>query len=359
MYVIAEAGVNHNGSRNMAFQLVDVAIEAGADAIKFQTFTADKLVTKTAGKTEYQKQTTEADESQYAMLQKLELPHKTHRELLAYCQRKGIEFLSTAFDMASLDFLVRELGLKKLKIPSGEITNGPFILCHAQYGHDLILSTGMATLSEIEEALSIIAFGMNPCAIESKVPSRKAFQDAYYSPEGQRALKEKVTLLHCTTEYPAPDHEMNLHAMETMANRFGLPIGLSDHSQGVVHAIAAVALGATIIEKHFTLDRQLPGPDHAASLEPKELQEMITGIRRVTQALGDGDKRPMESELRNRGRVRKSLVASRPIKKGELFSTDNIMAKRPGNGPSPMQFWDLFNTVADRDYQADEPLTGN
>ena len=342
VYIIAEAGVNHNGQRDLAFQLADAAVAAGADAVKFQTFKAEKLVTKSAIKADYQQKTTGGDESQYAMLKRLELDHQIHHELIQCCQEKGIEFLSTAFDAESLDFLANDLGVTRFKLPSGEITNGPLLLAHARFGRDIILSTGMATLAEVEEALGVIAFGLLHGQNTKQTPSRQAFHEAYSSAEGQKILKEKVTLLHCTTEYPAPDNEINLNAMITMRGAFGLQTGYSDHSEGITIPVAATAMGATLIEKHFTLDRELPGPDHQASLEPAELAEMIRSIRMVEQAMGDGVKSPTKSELRNRPIARKSLVAAEMIQAGDQYSEVNIAVKRPGTGITPMEYWEIL-----------------
>ncbi len=350
VFVIAEAGVNHNGDPDMALQLVDAAVSAGADAIKFQTFRAENLVTRSVEKADYQKQNSKAQESQFAMLKRLELSWDTHHKLAGYCRKRGIELLSTAFDAESLAFLVDEIGLKRLKIPSGEITNGPLLLLHAQTGRDLIVSTGMATLGEIEEALSVIAYGL----VGGTNPSREKFREAYCSKAGKEALKEKVTLLHCTTEYPAPFCDINLKAMSTMHISFGLDTGYSDHSLGTTVPIAAAAAGAVLIEKHFTLDRGLPGPDHQSSLEPDEFRAMVEAIRIVEQAMGDGLKAPALSEIRNRDIVRKSLVAARDIVKGEVFSEKNIAVKRAGGGASPMLYWDLVGTESDRSYQAEE-----
>jgi len=349
IHIIAEAGVNHNGSPEMAFQLVDAAVDAGADAVKFQTFKAENLVTKSADKAEYQKKTSGAGESQFAMLKRLELSHEMHHQLIEYCSSKGITFLSTAFDADSLHFLVDDLGLTSLKIPSGEITNGPLLLEHARTGCDLILSTGMATLGEVEEALGVIAYGLLASEGESDKPSREAFQQAYCSAQGQALLKEKVTVLHCTTEYPAPPEEINLKAMVTMQQAFGLKTGYSDHSEGITVPIAASAMGATLIEKHFTLNKSLPGPDHKASLEPDELTAMIKAIRIVEQSMGDGKKVPTLSELKNRQIARKSLVAVKDINLGEKLSEDNITAKRPGVGVSPMEYWDMIDKIAQSD----------
>ena len=356
IYVIAEAGVNHNGSSEMAFQLVDAAVEAGVDAVKFQTFKADNLVTTSADKAEYQKATTGVSESQYEMLKRLELSYEMHHQLSEYCKKKGIEFLSTAFDTDSLRFLVDDLGLTRLKIPSGEITNGPLLLEHAQTSCDLILSTGMATLGEVEEALGVIAYGLSGGKNSDIKPSRAAFQKAYFSDQGQACLKEKVTVLHCTTEYPAPAKEINLNAMLTMHQAFGLQTGYSDHSEGITVPIAASAMGATLIEKHFTLDKTLSGPDHKASLEPDELKQMVTAIRTVEQVMGNGVKGPMPSEIKNREVVRKSLVATEVIKEGDEFSEQNITIKRPGTGRSPMVYWDLIGTESNRIVQVDDQI---
>ena len=356
VYIIAEAGVNHNGSREMAFQLVDAAVKASADAVKFQTFKAENLVTKSAQKASYQKQTTEGTESQFSMLKRLELAHDIHHELVGYCKDKGIDFLSSAFDSESLDFLVKDLGLNTLKIASGEITNGPLLLEHALTGCDLILSTGMATLREVEEALGVIAFGLLNNNNTQVDPSREVFQKAFLSEEGRLLLKERVTLLHCTTEYPAPINEINLNAMLTMHKVFDLKVGYSDHSEGISISTAATALGATLIEKHFTLDKLLPGPDHLASLEPNELKSMIDAIRAVEVALGNGKKEPTPSELKNRYIVRKSLVASREIRTGDKFNANNVTVKRPGTGISPIHYWDLIGEKASKNLVSDQLL---
>jgi N-acetylneuraminate synthase len=350
IFIIAEAGVNHNGNADMAFQLVDAAIEAGADAVKFQTFKAKNLVTKNAAKASYQKKTTSAEESQFEMLKRLELSEKLHHELISYCKNKNIQFLSTAFDHESLNFLVNDLKIDRLKIPSGEITNAPLLLAHAKTNKNLIVSTGMATLGEIEEALSVLAFGL----VSDNEPSRQAFQAAYFSDKGQQALKEKITLLHCTTEYPAPPADINMKAMSSMSNAFGLSVGYSDHSEGIVVPIVAASMGAALIEKHFTLDKTLPGPDHKASLEPNELKAMIEAIRIVEVVVGDGRKCPKASEIDNRHVVRKSIVAAQKIDKGELFTENNLAVKRPGYGRSPMQYWDLVGTESLSSFDVDE-----
>ncbi len=357
IYIIAEAGVNHNGDRDLAFKLVDAAIESNADAVKFQVFKAKSLVTENTAKAKYQQKTTKENESQHDMLARLELSYDTYLELNAYCKKNDINFMSTAFDSSSLDFLVNDVGLKTLKISSGEITNGPLLLAHAQTGCDLIVSTGMATLDEIEDALGVIAFGF---LYGESLPDKCScveFKKAYSLPKAQQLLQEKVTLLHCTTEYPAPIDEINLNAMLTVKNAFHLNVGYSDHSKGITIPVMAAALGAKIIEKHFTLDKTLPGPDHAASLEPGELREMVGAIRTVEQAFGSGIKIPMPSEINNKDIARKSIIAAKKIKMGEVFTEENITIKRPGTGISPMQFWDILGKKSLRDFSVDEIIS--
>ncbi len=350
-YVIAEAGVNHNGSLNLAKELIDVAAEAGADAVKFQTFKAEEVISRNAPKAAYQTKTTSKQESQLEMVKKLELSAQSHRMLIEHCAKRKIQFLSTPFDLSSVDFLDNVLDLPRIKIPSGEITNGPLLLKIAQTGKPVILSTGMSTLGEIEIALGVLAFGY----LKSEgSPSLKNFEGAYFSEEGQKNLQDRVSLLHCTTEYPAPFADVNLRAIDTLRQAFGLPVGLSDHTVGIAVPIAAVARGASIIEKHFTLDKNLPGPDHKASLEPGELRQMVISVRQVEKALGNGRKRVMPSELPNRDIARKSLVASICINKSDLFSGKNLCAKRPGVGVSPMLYWDYLGRIAKKDYQIDE-----
>lgn len=348
--IIAEAGVNHNGDEKLAFELVDAAYQAGADIVKFQTFKAKKLVTEDAKQAEYQVTNTQKQESQLAMLSRLELSYDVHHQLVKHCEQLGIEFLSTAFDSESLDFLVNDLGLTCLKLPSGELTNAPLVLEHARTGCDLIVSTGMATLSEIEIALGVIAFGYT--ADDNAMPSVQAFQKAYASDKGQQALKSKVTILHCTTEYPAPMEEINLKAMDTLGRAFDLPAGYSDHSQGITIPIAAVARGAVLIEKHFTLDNNMEGPDHKASLEPQDLTAMVSAIRQVELALGSSVKTPTVSEVKNKAVARKSLVAACDITEGEEFSSENITIKRPGHGMSPYRYWDMLERSSSKAYQA-------
>ena len=350
--IIAEAGVNHNGDEKLAFELVDAAHQAGADIVKFQTFKAKNLVTEEAKQADYQVTNTQKQESQLAMLSRLELSYDAHHELVKHCEKLGIEFLSTAFDSESLDFLVNDLGLTRLKLPSGELTNAPLVLEHARTGCDLIVSTGMATLSEIETALGVIAFGYT--SDDSATPSVQAFQEAYASDEGQQALKSKVTILHCTTEYPAPMEEINLKAMDTLGRAFDLPAGYSDHSQGITIPIAAVARGAVLIEKHFTLDNNMEGPDHRASLEPQDLTAMVSAIRQVEKALGSRVKTPTVSEVKNKAVARKSLVAARDINEGEVFSPENMTIKRPGDGMSPYRYWDMLERTASKAYRAGE-----
>lgn len=353
--IIAEAGVNHNGDESLALALVDAAHLAGADVVKFQTFKAANLVTRAARQAAYQTANTGKEESQFAMLSRLELSFDAHLRLIDHCKSLGIEFLSTAFDTDSLNFLVNELCLKTLKIPSGELTNAPFVLAHARSGCELIVSTGMATLAEVEAALGVIAFGFT--ASEDDLPSEGAFMSAYASEAGQAALAQKVTLLHCTTEYPAPMADINLRAMDTLAHAFQLPVGYSDHSQGITIPVASAARGACLIEKHFTLDRTMEGPDHKASLEPDELAAMVRGIRDVELALGDGIKSPRLSELKNKEIARKSLVAECDIEQGSLLTTDNIAIKRPGNGMSPYAYWQLLGQPAKRAYLAGDLIS--
>jgi N-acetylneuraminate synthase len=352
--IIAEAGVNHNGSLEKALELIDAAAEAGADVVKFQTFKSEAVISRFAVKAEYQMKSTGGHESQLDMVRKLELDEAAHRVLVAHCAKRSIQFLSTPFDLPSVEFLVNELDVAKIKIPSGEITNGPLLLKAAQSGKPIILSTGMSTLGEIEMALGVLAFGY---VQSDAAPCLQSFAEAYGSDTGQAALKDKVTLLHCTTEYPAPFSDINLRAMSTLGQSFGLPVGYSDHTQGISIPIAAVALGAVIIEKHFTLDRNLPGPDHKASLEPDELGQMVRSIREVDLALGFPTKRPVASEIKNKAIARKSIVAATAIRTGDVFSLLNLTTKRPGTGLSPMHLWDMLGKCANRDFSEDEVIT--
>jgi N-acetylneuraminate synthase len=351
IYIIAEAGVNHDGSLEMAKKLVDVAADAGADAVKFQTFKADELVSSTAPKADYQKAATNTSESQREMLKKLELDETAHRVLASHCRKRNIQFLSTPFDEESVDLLATRIKVPMLKLPSGEITNGPLLLSAAQTGLPIILSTGMSTLADIKAALGVLAFGYT---VKKEKPSHKAFKAAFSSTRGQRSLKERVTLLHCTTEYPAPFADVNLRAMDTMREAFGLPVGFSDHTPGMIVPIAAAARGASVIEKHFTLNREFSGPDHKASLEPRELRAMVRAIRDVELTLGSGEKKRAPSEEKNFVVARRSLMAARNIKKGEAFTLENLTCKRPGNGLSPLRYWEMLGKKADKDYHQDE-----
>lgn len=327
--IIAEAGVNHNGSLDLAKRLIDVAAEAGADFVKFQTFKAENLVTKDAAKAEYQKKNIgDGDDSQLGMLKKLELSEDDHLELMRYCEERGIRFLSTAFDLESIDFL-HSLGLKIWKIPSGEITNYPFLRKIAQFNEEVIMSTGMCDADDVRAAMNALA------------------------DNGQDL--NKVTLLHCTTQYPTPMSDVNLKAMCALKD-FAEHVGYSDHTPGIEIPVAAIALGAEVVEKHFTLSRDMPGPDHRASLEPDELKAMVNAIRNVEQALGDGEKRVADAETGNRAVARKSIVASRKISKGEVLSDDNLTAKRPGSGISPMLWNEVCGTKAIRDFEIDEQI---
>ena len=325
--IIAEAGVNHNGDLALARQLVDVAADAGADLVKFQTFSADRLVTTYARKADYQNLTTDPGESQHTMIRRLELTRDMHEALIAHCKFRGIRFFSTGFDPESINLLV-ELGIDRFKVPSGEITNLPYLRHVGRYGMPVILSTGMATLGEIEAALEVL--------------------------EQAGTAREQVTVLHCNTEYPTPMADVNLRAMLTIRDAFGVAAGYSDHTLGIEVAVAAVALGATVIEKHFTLNRNLPGPDHKSSLEPAELKAMITAIRNIEQALGDGIKRTSASEAKNKPIARKSLVAACAIQAGEVFSVANLAVKRPGTGLSPMRWDEVLGRKARRDFAPDE-----
>jgi N,N'-diacetyllegionaminate synthase len=327
--VIAEAGVNHNGRIDLAFELVDAAVRSGADIVKFQTGKPEQLVCRNAPKAEYQRATTGSAESQFDMIRRLMLSDEEHAALSRYCADAGIEFLSTPFDLESVD-LLKSLGIRRWKIPSGEITNLPLLRKIGSFRQEVIMSTGMANLGEIEVALGAL--------------------------EEAGTKRADVVILHCTTEYPAPVAEVNLRAMETMGRAFGTRTGYSDHTIGIAIPLAAAALGASVIEKHFTLDRQMEGPDHKASLEPRELAEMVAGIRAIEEALGDGIKRPSTSELKNKPIARKSIVAARNITAGETLTADNITTKRPGTGLSPMIWDQVIGRSANRDYLADEEI---
>ena len=328
--IIAEAGVNHNGDIEIAKRLIDVAADSGADLVKFQTFSAERLATQSAPKADYQNQTTNQTESQFAMLKKLELRSELHKVLIDHCQQRNIGFFSTGFDIQNLDYLA-SLGAELFKVPSGEVTNLPYLRHVGGFGKPVILSTGMATLGEIEAALEVLEAAGTP--------------------------RTQITVLHCNTEYPTPMQDVNLRAMCGIRGAFDVAVGYSDHTAGIEVPIAAVALGATVIEKHLTLDRNLPGPDHKASLEPYEFAAMVRAIRNIEQAMGDGIKRPSPSETKNKPIVRKSLVAAIPIHAGERFTPENVTAKRPGTGISPMRWDEVIGRVAGRDFAADELIT--
>ena len=327
VFIIAEAGVNHNGSIELAFKLIDAAVESGADAVKFQTFKAENLVSKNTQKAEYQKQTTNPLESQLDMLKKLELDVDVHKKLIKYCNAKGILFLSSPFDHDSID-LLNELGIEVFKIPSGEITNLPYLRRIGSLAKQVILSTGMSTLKEVGDALAILV--------------------------DSGTKKENITVLHANTMYPTPMEDVNLNAMKTIKKEFDVAVGYSDHTLGIEVDIAAVAMGASIVEKHFTIDKAKEGPDHKASLEPEELRAMVIAIRNVEKALGDGIKIPSGSEKPNIVVARKSILANQKIKKGDTLTEENIIVKRPGNGISPMKWNEIVGSVAVKDYQADE-----
>jgi len=327
VFIIAEAGVNHNGSTELAKQLIDVAAYARADAVKFQTFKAERLVSRNAQKAEYQKKTTDISESQFDMIKKLELDVEAHKELIAYCQEKNIIFLSTPFDHESID-LLSDFGLQIFKIPSGEITNLPYLRHIGSLNKKVLLSTGMSNLEEVERALNILI--------------------------NAGTLKENITVMHANTMYPTPMEDVNLNAMLTIHKELDVSVGYSDHTLGIEVDIAAVAMGGSCIEKHFTLNKTMEGPDHKSSLEPKELEAMVSSIRNIEIALGNCEKKPSPSESVNIGIVRKSIVASQAIQKGEIFSDNNITVKRPGNGLSPMMWDEIMHTVATKDYQVDD-----
>ncbi len=348
--IIAEAGVNHAGSPQTALALVDAAADAGADIVKFQTFNASALAAPSARKADYQQRTTDASENQHAMLLPLELPQSAHHHLIARAKSRGIEFLSTPFDHQSLRFLL-SLNLPRIKIGSGDLTNAPLLHAVAMADAKLILSTGMATLGEVEDALGVLAHGYSR---SGAAPSVSAFRAAWREPAARQRLAQHVSLLHCTTEYPCPPEDVNLAAMQAMRSAFKLPVGYSDHTAGIEISLAAVALGADIIEKHLTLDRNAEGPDHAASLEPQDFKRMVSAIRDIEGAIGDGIKAPKPSEIKNIPVARKSVVAARPLKTGEILGPGDITTKRPGSGRSPMEYWSLIGTKVTRPYDADD-----
>ena len=327
--IIGEAGVNHNGDLNIARKLIDVAVEAGVDMVKFQTFITEEGITGNAEKAKYQLSATDKKETQFEMLKKLELDREAHEELIRHCNHKGIRFLSTAFDHPSID-LLNELNIPLYKVPSGEITNLPYLRHIGRMGKPVILSTGMATLREVEDAINVLR--------ESGTP------------------KGEITVLHCNTSYPTPMEDVNLKGMLTIRDELEVKVGYSDHTLGIEIPIASVAMGASVIEKHFTLDRGMEGPDHKASLDPCELKAMVNAIRNIENALGDGVKRPSSSEMENKSVARKSIVAARDILEGEIFTKEDLVVKRPGTGISPMKWDEIIGTIAQRDFSKDEAI---
>ena len=325
--IIAEAGVNHNSDIKTAKKMIDIAADAGADLVKFQTFTAETLVTEIADKADYQKKLSKQGESQFEMIKKLELNRSSHKVLIQYCEKKNIQFLSTAFDHESIDLLA-EMNIPFYKISSGEITNLPYLRHVGGMGKPVVMSSGMATLEEIHRAMNVL--------LEAGVK------------------KDKLIILHCNTEYPTPMKDVNLQAMLTIRDELGVSVGYSDHTLGIEISVAAAALGATVIEKHFTLDRTLPGPDHAASLEPEELKAMVSAIRNIENAMGTGVKKPSNSEIKNIPIVRKSIVAKKSISKGERFSEGNLTVKRPGMGISPMEWDNIIGRESEVDFEPDD-----
>ena len=352
--IIAEAGVNHNGDISIAKELVDIAYDAGADIVKFQTFKADDLVTRTAKMADYQKTNTGKIDSQFDLLKRLELKYEYHHELKQYAQKLGIEFLSTAFDKNSLDFLVQEIVMHRLKIPSGDITNGPLILQHALTKLPIILSTGMSDLVDIEQALKIICYGYLTDTNSSSSFNDEDMQELYLSEQGKKIISQKVTILQCNTEYPTPLEDVNLAAMDTIRNKFNTSVGYSDHTLGIDASLYAAARGAAVIEKHFTISRDMKGPDHMASIEPEELKIMIQKIRQIEVINGEQEKVPSSSEIKNKAIARKSIIAARKIKKGSIIEPSDLVIKRPGSGLSPMKYWETLGTQAMKDYEEEE-----
>lgn len=354
--VIAEAGVNHNGSLTTALQMVDVAADAGADAVKFQTANPEELARADAPKARYQEARTDSDRSQLEMLRGLMFRSNredAYRELRERASKRGISLLSTPFDIESLHFLIQDVGISSIKIGSGDLTYAPLLLAAARSGRNMILSTGMARLEEIEAALGVLAYGYLG---SEQPPCIDTFRWAFSDRAAQGLLRQRVTLLHCVTAYPAPAGQTNLKAMTTLREQFGLNVGFSDHALGNAMSIAAAALGAVVIEKHFTLDRSMPGPDHAASLEPDELAQLVSDIRLVESAMGTGAKEPQACERENMAMARRSLVARVPIRRGELLTEENVAVKRPSGGLSPLLYWQMLGTSAVRDFAADEAI---
>ena len=366
VFIIAEAGVNHNGSIAVAKRLVKAAALAGADAVKFQAFRADRLATRQVPKAEYQKKTTGNSQSQWQMLKLLELGEAAHIRLKKYTEALGIEFLSSPFDLKSADMLIKKIGVKKIKVPSGEITNAPLLLKLASSGLPMIVSTGMSTMKEIEEALGVLAFGYTRRKPDKL--SCASFRKAFKSSRGKNAIRKKITLLQCTTQYPAPSELAHLRVMRVFGKRFGVSVGYSDHTKGIAASLVAVALGASVIEKHLTLDQTMEGPDHKASLKPDRFREMVEKIRRQEDLLSEVGKnemrrllgRPKKSvspiEKKNRQVARKSIISSKLIRAGELFSEKNLDTKRSGQGISPMRYWDVLGKTAVKNFTPGEMI---
>ncbi len=348
--LIAEVGVNHNGSINRALEMIEIAAECGADLVKFQAWKAELLTSRFAERAEYQISNTGSQGTQLELLKSLELRTEDYPKLIEQCNKCGVEFLCTPMDLPSIQMLA-DLKVKRLKLPSGELTNAPFLLAAGRTKLPVFLSTGMASLEEIEAALGALAWGITD---KEGIPDYEGCRKLWSELKGKQQLKELITILHCTTEYPAPLKDINLLAMKKIFDCFGLPVGYSDHSEGITVSIAAAAMGATVVEKHFTLDRNLSGPDHLASIEPDQLKQMSEALKEVSLAMGKSEKTAVESEIKNIPIARKSIVAARPITKGEPFSDQNITVKRPGSGVSPWKYWEYLGKPADRDYQEDE-----
>ena len=350
--VIAEIGINHNGNLDTAKRLIEQAAVAGADVVKFQTFQTDHLVTENAPLAVYQACGDERVQNQAEMLRPLELSQDVHVELAQFSQNVGIEFMSTAFDQESLEFLVGTLNIDRLKVASGEITNGPFLYAHAQHQLPMLVSTGMASLQEVDQAMTVIGCGLNATSI----PNEDSLTDSWRESKTLNLLRDKVTLLQCTSQYPAPNREINLRAMQLMRERYGVAVGYSDHTEGSTAALAAVAMGAEVIEKHITLDKEMAGPDHKASIEPTEFRQLVQQIREVELVLGQAEKQAQPCERQNLEVSRRSLFASRVIKEGERFSVDNVTIKRPGGFKSPMQYWTVLGQRARRKIAKGDPI---
>ena len=353
-FIIAEAGVNHNGDPALAHELVKIAADSGADAVKFQTFVAKELAVPQTPKARYQIDRSGDSQSQTDMLRDLELPRSVHHDLKAQCDELSIEFMSTPFDVDSLEFLVSDVGMTRIKIPSGEVTNPLLLLEAAASGLDLVMSTGMCENWDIEWALGVLAFGIGMPSDEP--PTSGAFEAAFADPLRREMLSERVVLLHCTSAYPAQIDDVNLATLPMMREHFGLPVGYSDHTMGLSVPLAATALGATVIEKHFTRDRALPGPDHAASLEPDELAAMVRGIGEVAHSIGRAEKRPVDQEIENRALIRRSIVATTRIAANEPFTTQNIALKRPGTGIDARKYWDMVGSLSKRSYAPEDQI---